>query len=63
MRQRWKQLADFCGDRLTIQERWLVFFVMLLVVLGTLAKYYRTRPEPLPASAVSPALNPPSADQ
>jgi len=39
-----KRIADFCADRLTVQERWLVLAFLGIVVLGSLVKYSRTRP-------------------
>jgi len=52
----------FCADRLTVGERWLLVAFLGIVVLGSMVKYSRARPEsdplsnpPHPASTHHPA--------
>ena len=50
MRSFLRRLIDFCADRLTEPERWLVVMALVVVVLGSLVKYTRARPEMVPHS-------------
>lgn len=50
MRSFLRRLIDFCADRLTEPERWLVVMALAVVVLGSLVKYARARPEMVPHS-------------
>gem|GEM_PF-6992918 len=61
MRERLRRLADWCTDRLTVQERWLVLAFLGIVVLGSVVKYSRARPERVPVSPVAPGFSPPPA--
>ena len=56
-------MADFFADRLTVQERWLVFGILVIVVTGSFVKYCRARPELMsrPAS-VAPTVTPTPTD-
>jgi hypothetical protein len=55
MRERFQRLVRGLSDALTVQERWLVFVILLIVVTGAFVKYCRARPEKLPSSgATSP---------
>jgi hypothetical protein len=65
MRALVQKCAFFCADRLTLQERWLVLAFLGLMVLGSLVKYARARPESHPSSSQSPmpSLTPSTDDQ
>jgi len=56
--QRWK---EWTSDQLTVSERWFVFILLILVVMGTCVKYFRERPvleSPPPTNPLPPAHSP-----
>jgi hypothetical protein len=65
MRERLRGLAEKVIDALTVQERWLVFVILIIVVLGSFVKYCRARPENVapPTRVTQPATAPPDDDQ
>ncbi len=42
--ERLKAAAVACADPLTIRERWVVLWIVLLLVGGTAIKHFRTAP-------------------
>jgi hypothetical protein len=64
MRERFRRLVERFIDALTVQERWLVFVILMIVVLGSFVKYCRARPEIIspPSSAVPPPTSFPDDD-
>lgn len=39
-----KEAAAFCADPLTVRERWVVLWLMLLLIAGTAIRHFRTAP-------------------
>ena len=64
MRDRLRRLAERFIDALTVQERWLVLIILMIVVLGSFVKYCRARPEniPPPSGAKFPPTSFPDDD-
>jgi hypothetical protein len=47
MRERWRGMLGFFADRLTVPERWIVLWVLLVAIFGAIMKYSRERPQVL----------------
>ena len=47
MGERWRRMAGFFADRMTVPERWIIFALLLVAIFGMLIKYCRERPHVL----------------